>query len=390
MSEKAMTHKDLSVLLGVSETTVKSYRRKFPGSIPVANKGKPIRFKPEAAGICLRIRDLFAEGMSVDEVGARLTQEFGWRRPRSAEPRAAGGLKKPAGGNVDLSQSFATALGNMAKSMISLNQSHTGILNTLKKVETMLGEIGLGDFKIDAGAIVEARRRNESAAAEAFAGISKAMDQVSATLESAAAALEESRRLRREQSEENAALTRGLEQVVARLDALSASGAGAEFTPAAPPASPAPAAQEKSKVIHLYRESAPEAAPPAQPAPAEASPDLAETPRHLLQLPLVVRLENGSYISAGGKNLGKITLNDVKAMLAQSYLPPDNFQLRWERGAEGLWAVLEQQGGTELRLLMSEIVTARGAAVLEVAAYQENGAGLHPVDFCRFIGEIGR
>lgn len=386
MSEKALTHKDLSVLLGVSETTVKSYRRKFPGSIPVANKGKPIRFKPEAAEICLRIRDLFAEGMSVEEVGSRLTQEFGWRRPRNTEA-ASRPVQKKSGGGVDLSQSFATALGNMAKSMISLNQSHTGILNTLKKVETMLGEIGLGDFKIDAESIVEARRKNEAAASEAFAGIARAMDQVSATLESAGAALEESRQLRREQAEENALILAGLEKVLEAVQNIPTQGVAPadQITP-----SPAP---ERSKVVRLFPERAAGTNTPGQMAPAsqpDAGPDLAETPRRLLQLPLVIRLENGAYISAGGKNLGKITLNDVKAMLAQSYLPPDNYQLRWERGPEGIWAVLEQHEGTSLRLLMSEITSAKGVEVLEISAFKENGVQQHPVDFCRFLGETGR
>ena len=383
MSEKALTHKDLSVLLGVSETTVKSYRRKFPGSIPVANKGKPIRFKPEAAGICLRIRDLFAEGMSVEEVGARLTQEFGWRRPRNTETAARPPQKK-SGGNVDLSQSFATALGNMAKSMISLNQSHTGILNTLKKVETMLGEIGLGDFKIDAESIVDARRKNETAASEAFAGIARAMDQVAATLESAGAALEESRQLRREQAEENAQIIAALEKVLQAVQDIPVH----EAAPAAAQTAPAP---ERSKVVHLFPERSAGTTPlqTAQPA-QETGPDLAETPRRLLQLPLVIRLENGTFISAGGKNLGKITLNDVKAMLAQSYLPPDNYQLRWERGPEGIWAVLEQHEGTSLRLLTNEIISGKGVEVLEISAFKENGAQQNPVDFCRFLGEIGR
>ena len=51
MSEKTFTHKALADLLGVSETTVKSYRRKFPGCIPVASQGKPIRFPAEAAAV---------------------------------------------------------------------------------------------------------------------------------------------------------------------------------------------------------------------------------------------------------------------------------------------------------------------------------------------------
>jgi hypothetical protein len=116
----------------------------------------------------------------------------------------------------------------------------------------------------------------------------------------------------------------------------------------------------------------------------------------MLQLPLVVRLESGAYLSAGGKSLGKITLNDVKAMLAQAYQAPDNFQLRWEQDQEGLWAILEQPGPQsrenvrELRLLTREIISAKGAEVLEIAAYYENSFLAQPVDFCRFLNEIGR
>ena len=51
------THKDLANLCSVSETTIKSYRRKFPGFIPVLTRGKPIRFKKDAGDVCLKIRD---------------------------------------------------------------------------------------------------------------------------------------------------------------------------------------------------------------------------------------------------------------------------------------------------------------------------------------------
>ncbi len=98
MTEGNLTHRDLARMLGVSETTVKSYRRKFPDCIPVASQGKPIRFTAEAAAVSLRIRDLFEMGMSVEEVRARLAAEFapgtpGTTRktpspPRRRSPRA--------------------------------------------------------------------------------------------------------------------------------------------------------------------------------------------------------------------------------------------------------------------------------------------------------------
>jgi hypothetical protein len=70
------THKDLADILGVSETTIKNYRRKFPEFLVPLNRGKPIRFKTESADICLAIRKGFDEGRSVEEVKAGLYEAF--------------------------------------------------------------------------------------------------------------------------------------------------------------------------------------------------------------------------------------------------------------------------------------------------------------------------
>ncbi len=81
MEALGLTHKDLAKALGVSETTIKSYRRKFPACITVASKGKPIRFAPEAETVCRRIQALFALGMAVEDVRTRLAEEFAWIEP---------------------------------------------------------------------------------------------------------------------------------------------------------------------------------------------------------------------------------------------------------------------------------------------------------------------
>ncbi|SNS14018.1 MerR HTH family regulatory protein [Humidesulfovibrio mexicanus] len=70
------THRDLAQALGVSETTIKSYRAKFPAFLPVARLGKPVRLHPESLDICRRIRDLFADGMSIAQATAALRTEF--------------------------------------------------------------------------------------------------------------------------------------------------------------------------------------------------------------------------------------------------------------------------------------------------------------------------
>lgn len=76
MSDDSLTHADLSRLLGVSVTTLKSYRRKFPGFIEPQNAGKPLRFPSTAVQVCAAIRDGFGQGLSAREIQAQLTSLF--------------------------------------------------------------------------------------------------------------------------------------------------------------------------------------------------------------------------------------------------------------------------------------------------------------------------
>ncbi|MHC1752951.1 MerR family transcriptional regulator [Humidesulfovibrio sp.] len=73
---QSYTHRDLAQALGVSETTIKSYRAKFPSFLPVAREGKPVRLHPEALDVCRRIRDLFADGLSISQTTRTLQLEF--------------------------------------------------------------------------------------------------------------------------------------------------------------------------------------------------------------------------------------------------------------------------------------------------------------------------
>jgi hypothetical protein len=132
MNADSLTHKDLADLLGVSETTIKSYRRKFPGCFPVASRGKPIRFKSGSKDIALRIRDAFSAGMSVEELGVKLELEFPWFSC------ANGNELKNSSASVnpeDLSKRFAAAMGSLAKSMLSMANKQEEILKILKRIE---------------------------------------------------------------------------------------------------------------------------------------------------------------------------------------------------------------------------------------------------------------
>ena len=98
----SLTHRDLAELCGVSETTIKSYRRKFPGFIPVLTRGKPIRFRPGAGEVCLRILQCFKKGLSVNEIENVLAREF--RKEPSSMPGAA-----PTASKASLPRSGSTS-----------------------------------------------------------------------------------------------------------------------------------------------------------------------------------------------------------------------------------------------------------------------------------------
>jgi DNA-binding transcriptional MerR regulator len=143
------THKDLARLCGVSETTVKSYRRKFPGFIPVLTRGKPIRFKPEAGEVCLKIRDCFAKGLSVNETHKVLKEHFR-EEPSSRQRRAPAGpsaaapapsAEAPAGVSAEYLEKFFATAGQMMQGMAGLATAQAKAENRLRKVESALEKL---------------------------------------------------------------------------------------------------------------------------------------------------------------------------------------------------------------------------------------------------------
>lgn len=139
MSE-ALTHKDLAKLCGVSETTIKSYRRKFPNFIPVLTEGKPIRFRPEAGEICLTIRDCFAKGMSVNATWKVLKENFKEHRKdrsgKGAKPAAAPQSADPAAGvSSEYMEKFFETAGQMMHGMAQLATAQARSDQRLKKLE---------------------------------------------------------------------------------------------------------------------------------------------------------------------------------------------------------------------------------------------------------------
>ncbi|CCH49352.1 MerR family transcriptional regulator [Pseudodesulfovibrio piezophilus] len=135
------THKDLARLCLVSETTIKSYRRKFPGFIPVLTRGKPIRFKKEAGDVCLAIRDCFEKGMSVRETRKTLKENFA-EHPTAPQKSAQRTPSAPHSvvSEEYLEKFFATA-GQMMQGMASLATAQAKAGQRLQKLEDAVARL---------------------------------------------------------------------------------------------------------------------------------------------------------------------------------------------------------------------------------------------------------
>lgn len=98
MSDDFQTYATLARTLDVSVAAIKSWRRKFPGALPLLTRGKPLRFAPEALAACRAIHEGYGEGRSTTEVRAHLEATLPWmgRMPGAADA----GQQAPTGAGV--------------------------------------------------------------------------------------------------------------------------------------------------------------------------------------------------------------------------------------------------------------------------------------------------
>lgn len=393
MTEGNLTHRDLARLLGVSETTVKSYRRKFPDCIPVASQGKPIRFTAEAAAVSLRIRDLFEMGMSVEEVRARLAAEFAWIAPEAparddrddTEPAEPAAPAQPA--RVELPQDFTLAVSNLAKSMVGLTQQQNAILKRVQHIETLITALAPAGEGV-AGATGTPGRPAWLDEAQALAARFEALLGTVAGSEGG------------DDRQSAPAAPTPAPHAMSDMSGAPASPAPETFATPAPPdgepdgddaqAATTPAPSGGRVVPFPGGLSAPPSSVPG--APDTAFPAQQDLPRHLLALPLVVQSPQGEFLGVAGRARGRFCINDLKAMLAFAFQPPDHYALRCEPTEEGgWWLTLEQpQAETpyDVVLLVDESVTPRGNQVAVVRRYVANGVESHPTEIYGFLRAV--
>ena len=385
MNELLLTHKDLADMLGVSETTVKSYRRKFPGCIPVANQGKPIRFAPEAAQVAKRIRALFVTGMSIDEVRLRLSQEFAWITPEYKQPPR----QAETSDRGEASPELTVGVSNMAKSMVAMAQQQKAILHRMQGIEAMLEELGLN---VGQGALDDARKKQRQLAQEKEARLESRLDQLdAATQELMETVGAVAGQLDQFFSHRNKAQETWKQGGAASTLAEASTVTGQEQT-----ASAAGEAAPGGKIIPFAQGTAPRNTVPEKSAvPGPGAPGKAgvseEPPRTFLTFPLVVRTAQGQYISAGGRSRGRFCLTDLKAMLIYGFAPPHHYTLRWESHGQGWWLVLEQpekDGGKSLHLLLMEVPTQKGTSVVDILQVKHDNTPVHPAEICAILDSL--
>lgn len=296
MGDDTLTHKDLSALLGVSQTTIKNYRRKFPGMIPQATRGKPIRFKPEAAEICREIRDGFEGGMSVEEIRSRLEAKF-------EMPRAQASVS-----NAGISEGVADTL---VSRLEELAAAQNRMAERLESIEAQVRGAGSpGDVK--------------------------------GLLEPILAALE----ARGELMREDAAGQSGDSARTVRIRARDGSYKRYRLEHVETEGEHAGDGDEVRKASHHEEPYGPddrtqpeEPGPSAETRVAEESEESGEErtdrpPPDFFTLPMVIKSEKGEFLGVPGRTEGHLSIEDFLALLERQVRTPGPLPVSWSGGGD--------------------------------------------------------
>jgi hypothetical protein len=346
------THKDLSRLLGVSETTVKSYRRKFPDCIPVAGYGKPIRFGEDALRVARRIHALFEYGLSVDETRARLAEEFDW----ITSPRDDADKQQPAPAEDETPRADPNVLlAGLARSIVDIFLGQKEIVKRLDHLAVLLRTPPAAP-----PAPAPAQSAGRKTAPE------PGFEQPGASSEEYGFA---------DARDESGLEPEGCGEACAEhdLDTRAAEPEG-----------------QACLIFPLRRQDATEL--PASDAGPARMPERSqvEPPRRFLALPLMAEAGNGGYIGAGGKRRGRFSLNDLKALFVFTFAPPRHFNFLWEEHEDAWMLRLEQeQEGRRIDILLGERPLREGGAAAVILCLEENGEDRHPAEIRAIIDAVG-
>lgn len=322
-----LTHKRIARILGVSETTIKSYRRKFPNCIPVASKGKPIQFTEEALEVCRAIRDLFSAGFSVDETHQRLAELFEFITPPVVEEPK----EEVEAVEVTLPNDYKLAMSNLAKSMVNLSLKQEQMLKKMVSIETRLQQLGL-------------------------------VNKASTTSPPHDPVLEEVRALA-ERTEElwNALACSRVED----LDVEIQDDCSEEQD-----------SQTQKATVHRL-----------VPLRDVISHD---PPRKMFALPLLIQNNEGAYTPLVGRGNSRLTLNDFRASIMAHFVEEHCYTLRWSENNSGWQLDLLQERAEvphNICLIMAQTSTLSGSAMV-IKDMTTNGHRITPDALQDFILDV--
>ncbi len=324
MGTQSYTHRDLAKALGVSETTIKSYRGKFPTFLPVAREGKPVRLHPEALDVCRRIRALFAEGLSITQTMQALRHEF-------KEYPLNRRLSIPQSRNRDVPpEAAAQAPGtdSLAERIQALTTAQDMALQRMEQLELEVRNL----------ATMEAA--SKSLIAELLSELRAARVVQGST----------------PPSKPGHALGKAFDARPASPPSPPKSGP-APVTPDAA-ATPGPTALTARKIVTLHGPSGPVASYSLarEPRPAPQFPDAPAPAAAFLDLPAVIQSERGEFLGLpGGQSVRR---------LVEVLSPEDGQPAAWFQETPESWACLIPLGGVQNReLLFERTTTPRGNLV---------------------------
>ncbi|MBI5519005.1 MAG: MerR family transcriptional regulator [Desulfovibrio sp.] len=355
MGEQTVTHRDLARALGVSETTIKSYRSKFPTFLPVAREGKPVRLHAEALKVCLRIRELFAEGLSILHAAEALRSEFkeypSNRRLSTAKKSAAQPAVSPAG------QGQESALAERIAQMAAAQDQARLRMEQLEAEVRNLATLEAASKALVAELLTELR------AAKAASAVQEPAAPVQ-TAPPAAARTQE--------------------------PAPEAAPAGAQVEAAPDPFAAAAAADEEQptvltarKIVTVHGPAGPVAsyALGREPRPEPPFPEPAQPDKAFLDLPAVIRSERGDFLGLpGGQSVRRL----VEVLSPEGAAPA-----AWFQDTPEAWTCAIPLGRAQNReILFERTTTPRGNLVGLIRRMRINEAEATPVQLQEIFRQL--
>lgn len=366
-ADETLTHKDLALALGVSETTIKSYRRKFPRFFPLHSQGKPLRFKPQALEVCRHIRQGFGNDLSVEEIRRSLSNKF-------QELDQQNVASKPV--DIEPSQRTLQQNSSLNSGVEVLSQRFDALLQAQQHANSRLDALQelLADF-------LSLHLSREDAFSQGLQELKRTWSRHFERFSEMAAA----RTAEIPVKPSPVQRSNGPKRVLVR----NIYGQSNEYLVQARDENASP--PEGAATADSFAENLPGAAEKHSPS---RQGTLSSPPYKLLEMPLVVRTGGGEYLGVAGKSEGAFSLHDLLALVARAYLPPMHFSHDWRAvsDADGRWRLqLEQEDAIRPRLYALEIEAAktpRGNDVALLMRFEVQGNEMPPPNIYAFIKQM--